>query len=51
MNLVKVVKTHMQPVRVNGWEVLLNDVSQFCRKNEIIMSDMKDEYSKRMKKT
>ncbi|XP_042051277.1 uncharacterized protein LOC121796509 [Salvia splendens] len=43
MNLVKVAKTRLQVMREKGWEVLLTEVTKFCRTNEIDVLDMEDE--------
>ncbi|XP_042035085.1 uncharacterized protein LOC121781402 [Salvia splendens] len=43
MNLVKVAKTRLQVMREKGWEVLLTEVTKFCRTNKIDVLDMEDE--------
>ncbi|XP_042041184.1 zinc finger MYM-type protein 1-like [Salvia splendens] len=49
MNLVNVAKTCLQVMREKGWEVLLNEVSKFCNKYEIVVLDMEDEFVPRGK--
>ncbi|XP_047942832.1 zinc finger MYM-type protein 1-like [Salvia hispanica] len=49
MNLVKVAKARLQMLREEGWEGLLNEVSEFCNKYEINVLDMEDEFVPRGK--
>jgi hypothetical protein len=44
MTLVKVTKGQLQRMRDDGWESLLNQVSLFCAKHNIIISNMEEEF-------
>ena len=44
MVLVKISKKRLQAMRDDGWEELLNEVSLFCIKHKIDISNMEDKY-------
>jgi hypothetical protein len=44
MKLVKVSKQKLQTIRDNGWDSLLNEVSLFCDRHEVVKPNMDDTY-------
>ena len=47
MKLVDISKQHLQVMRDNGWNSLLEEVFAFCAKNNIGVLDMDDLYQPR----
>lgn len=44
MLLVEVAKTRLQMIRDNGWNVLINNLSTFCIKYNILLSNFEESY-------
>ncbi|WOH08338.1 hypothetical protein DCAR_0727776 [Daucus carota subsp. sativus] len=49
MNLVTTVKRKLQNLRENGWDELLEDVSDFCLKHNIVVPVMEDNVAGRIR--
>ncbi|XP_026430770.1 uncharacterized protein LOC113327863 [Papaver somniferum] len=44
MNLVKISKEQLQTMRDGGWDSLMNDISAFCAKTNIVVTEMMSLY-------
>ena len=47
MKLVEISKLRLQTMREDGWNSLFEEVSKFCSKNNIVVSNMDELYQPR----